>query len=115
MTSMSPNILESASRLSVVTRALKELKPDPKNPRNHSEKQIQQIAKSIETFGFNVPVLIDGQNRIIAGHGRFEAARLLKLGRIPTISLEHLTDAQIRAFMIADNRLTENASWDENL
>jgi DNA modification methylase len=101
--------------LSVVQKSIADLKTDPKNPRIHSEKQIRQIARSMETFGFNVPVLIDGQKQIIAGHGRVEAARLLKLQQIPTISLEHLTDSQIRAFMIADNRLTENATWDDTL
>ncbi|HEY3769615.1 MAG TPA: ParB/Srx family N-terminal domain-containing protein [Candidatus Angelobacter sp.] len=110
MTAMSSNILENSSVLSVVNRALKELRSDPKNPRIHSEKQIRQIARSMEIFGFNVPVLIDGQKQIIAGHGRVEAARLLKLQQIPTISLKHLTESQVRAFMIADNRLTENAT-----
>ncbi|MFL6387934.1 MAG: site-specific DNA-methyltransferase [Terriglobales bacterium] len=76
---------------------------------------MRQIASSIKTFGFNVPVLVDGQQRVIAGHGRIEAARLLGLESVPTISLEHLSEAQIRAFMIADNRLTENATWNQSL
>jgi DNA modification methylase len=105
----------NATALCVVNRPLKELLPDPKNPRVHSDKQLRQIASSIKTFGFNVPVLLDGQQRVIAGHGRIEAARLLGLEKVPTISLEHLTEAQIRAFMIADNRLTENATWNESL
>jgi ParB-like chromosome segregation protein Spo0J len=88
---------------------------DPQNPRHHSKKQVRQIARSIETFGFNVPVLIDGRGQLIAGHGRVLAARLLGMIQVPTIKLEHLTEAQLRAFMIADNRLTENSIWDEQL
>jgi ParB-like chromosome segregation protein Spo0J len=87
--------------LEIVYRPLESLKPDPKNPRLHSEKQLKQIAKSIEAFGFNVPVLIDAQASIIAGHGRVEAAKCLSIAKVPTIQLEHLTDAQKRAFMIA--------------
>jgi len=105
----------NSAALCVVNRPLKELQPDPENPRVHSDKQLRQVASSIKTFGFNVPVLIDGQQRVIAGHGRIEAARLLGLQSVPTISLEHLSAAQIRAFMIADNRLTENATWNQSL
>jgi DNA modification methylase len=91
------------------------LKPDPKNPRVHSEKQVQQIARSIEAFGFNVPLLVDAEMQVVAGHGRLQACQLLGITEVPTISLEHLTEAQARAFMIADNRLTENADWDDRL
>jgi DNA modification methylase len=91
------------------------LKPDPKNPRLHSEKQVQQIARSIEAFGFNVPLLVDAEMQVVAGHGRLQACQLLGITEVPTISLEHLTEAQARAFMIADNRLTENAAWDDGL
>jgi ParB-like chromosome segregation protein Spo0J len=91
------------------------LKPDPKNPRLHSEKQVQQIARSIEAFGFNVPLLVDAEMQVVAGHGRLQACQLLGITEVPTISLEHLTEAQARAFMIADNRLTENATWDDRL
>ncbi len=91
------------------------LKPDPKNPRIHSDKQIQQIARSIQTFGFNVPVLVDAGLHVIAGHGRLAAAQLLKLDHVPTIRLEHLSDAQMRAFMIADNRLNNISEWDDRL
>jgi DNA modification methylase len=102
-------------RLDVVSRQIAELTLDPKNPRVHSRQQIRQIARSIEVFGFNVPVLIDAQDGVIAGHGRVLAARKLGLREVPTICLAHLTETQRRAFQIADNRLTENASWDERL
>ena len=101
--------------LGVVYRPLSQLRLDPKNPRQHSPKQIRQIARSITTVGFNVPVLIDPQGQVIAGHGRILACQQLGWREVPTICLEHLTEAQARAFMIADNRLTENSSWDEPL
>ena len=103
------------TRIRVVYRALEELKLDPKNPRAHGAKQIRQIGHSIEAFGFNVPVLVDADSKVIAGHGRVLACRQLGWSEVPTISLEHLTEAQARAFMIADNRLTENSVWDDRL
>ena len=96
-------------------RPVRELKPRPGNPRAHSRAQIRQIARSIEEFGFNCPILIDKDDQIVAGHGRFEAARELGLSRVPTIRLEHLTEAQARAFMLADNRLAERSTWDREL
>jgi DNA modification methylase len=101
--------------LDVVLLPIERLKPDPTNPRQHSKKQIRQIADSIDSFGFNVPVLVDADLKVIAGHGRLLAARQLGFAEVPTISLEHLTPEQARAFAIADNRLTEIATWDENL
>jgi hypothetical protein len=92
-----------------------ELKPDPRNPRKHSRPQIRAIAKSIESFGFNAPILTDGQGRILAGHGRFEAAKLLELEHVPVIRLDELTEAQAKAFMLADNKLTDRSSWDDEL
>jgi DNA modification methylase len=91
------------------------LKPDPRNPRVHTDKQVRQIAQSIESFGFNVPLLIDDQQQVIAGHGRLMAARKLGRDTVPTIKLTHLTESQRMAFLIADNRLTENSTWDERL
>lgn len=91
------------------------LRPDPKNPRIHSDKQVRQIARSIQTFGFNVPVLVDENSQVIAGHGRLLAAQLLKMENVPAIRIEHLSEAQRRAFLIADNRLTEKSAWDERL
>jgi DNA modification methylase len=101
--------------LTIVSRPISELKFNSSNPRQHSRKQITQIAKSIATFGFNVPILVDSELKIIAGHGRALAAQELGLDEIPTISLDHLTDAQVRAFTIADNRLTETSSWNDRL
>src|SRR5262249_41832317 len=91
------------------------LLPYERNPRTHSKKQIEQIAASIREFGFTNPVLSDGERRIIAGHGRVAAAKLLGMDRVPTIRLEHLSEAQKRAYIIADNRLAELAGWDEAL
>ena len=86
-----------------------------KNPRTHSKKQIQQIADSIKQFGFTNPVLIDKHKKIVAGHGRVQAAKLLGIDRVETICLEYLTENEIRAYIIADNRLAENAGWDRGL
>ena len=89
--------------------------PHPQNPRKHSKKQIAQIAESIKTFGFKVPVLIDESNRLICGHGRVEACKLLGWEEMPAIRATDLNEEKIRAYMIADNRLTENSEWDEAL
>jgi hypothetical protein len=99
----------------VVYRRIDQLKPDPRNPRRHTAKQIRQIAESIRSFGFNVPILVDADHKVIAGHGRLLACRQLGRAEVPTIRLEHLSDAQARAFMVADNRLTEIAGWDDRL
>jgi DNA modification methylase len=103
------------SPLSIEYVSIERLKPDPKNARLHTAKQIRQIAQSIESFGFNVPLLIDRDLNVIAGHGRLLACKRLGWNEVPTIRLEHLSEAQKRAFMIADNRLTEIASWDDRL
>jgi DNA modification methylase len=101
--------------LTVTYRRIEELKPDPANPRRHSKKQTRQIVESIKAFGFNVPILIDRHGNIISGHGRWLACRDLGFTEVPTLRLDHLTPAQARAFMIADNRLTEIAVWDDQL
>lgn len=82
------------------------------NSRKHSEHQVQQIVNSIKEFGFTNPILIDENNQIIAGHCRLEAAKLLKLNAVPCIVLSHLTEAQKKAYVIADNKLALNADWD---
>src|SRR5215469_15376511 len=112
---MSTNIHASPAGLKIISRPLAELKPDPANPRRHSKKQIRQIAKSIKEFGFNVPVLVDAELKVIAGHGRVLACRELDIDEVATVCLEHLTPAQARAFTIADNKLAENATWDDRL
>ena len=89
--------------------SVRELRPHPNNARTHSRKQIQQIARSIEKFGFCNPVLVDDAKQIIAGHGRVEAAKLLGLETVPTCRLSHLNDAEKRAYILADNRLAEKA------
>ena len=91
------------------------LKPDPRNARTHSKKQVRQIAASIREFGFVNPVLIDEANLVIAGHGRLAAARLLSLETVPAIRLAHLSETQKRALVIVDNKLAENAGWNEEV
>lgn len=105
----------SSYKLDLHFLPISSLIPDPKNARLHQERHVRQLAKSIGTFGFNVPVLIDGQHQIIAGHGRVLAAQHLGWKEIPTITLEHLTPDQVRAYRIADNRLTDCSTWDEQL
>jgi ParB-like chromosome segregation protein Spo0J len=101
--------------LSIDYKALTDLKPYFKNARTHSKYQIRQIADSIRVFGFANPVLIDAENQIIAGHGRVEAAKFLNMEKVPTIRLEGLTQDQIRAYVIADNKLALNAGWDTEI
>ena len=91
------------------------LRPYARNARTHSPKQIAQIAASIREFGFNNPVLIDRDGEIIAGHGRVEAAKKLGLDTVPCVRLEHLTEAQKRAYILADNQLAEKAGWDREI
>src|SRR3979411_257997 len=86
-----------------------------KNPRTHSDGQVAQIAASIAEFGFNNPILVDTKAGIIAGHGRLLAARKLQLAEVPVIVLDHLTEAQQRAYILADNQLALNAGWDDTL
>jgi DNA modification methylase len=114
----SPNATTSAiskRSLQVTDIRIDTLAVDKENPRVHSKKQIRQIARSIQAFGFNVPILVDSQQRLIAGHGRLLAAKLLNLATIPAITLDGLTEDQVRAFVIADNKLTENGAWNNRL
>jgi DNA modification methylase len=94
---------------------IEKLIPWAKNPRTHSDAQVAQIAASIEEFGFNNPILVDTQAGIIAGHGRLLAAQRLGLEEVPVIVLDHLSEAQKRAYIIADNQLALNAGWNEDL
>lgn len=101
--------------LKVVYRAVSELIPYVRNARTHSDEQVARIAASIKEFGWTNPILIDGESGIIAGHGRVLAARKLGLEKVPTIELSGLTEAQKRAYIIADNRLALDAGWDEEM
>jgi DNA modification methylase len=107
--------VSTSGPLSIAYLPTDQLRPDPGNARQHSKKQIRQIARSIRTFGFNVPILIDRDGNVIAGHGRLAAAKHLGWSEVPTIRLDHLSEAQKKAFMIADNRLAEVAVWDDRL
>ena len=93
---------------------LADILPYAANARTHSDEQVEQIAASIREFGFNNPVLIDEQGTIIAGHGRVMASKRLGLSEVPTITLSHLSDAQRKAYILADNKLALNADWDES-
>lgn len=105
--------LTSHPRVEIVQRAT--LRPNPRNARTHSKKQINQIAASIRKFGFIVPIIIDDEGNIVAGHGRLEAAAELGLAQVPIIRVRFLTDADRRAFAIAENRIAELSGWDEAL
>lgn len=101
--------------LSIVYRNVDELKLDGRNPRKHTKKQIRKIAESVRVFGFNNPCLVDEQLCVISGHGRVAAAKLLRMSQVPTVSIAHLTDEQVRAFQVADNKIAEDATWDRKL
>src|ERR1700730_5063162 len=105
----------SARKLFVQLSPVGTIRPDPLNPRLHSPKQLRQLARSIRAFGVTASILFDRSRSVIAGHGRLEASKLLGMPEVPTISLDHLSAAQVRAFMIADNKLTDNSQWDEKL
>lgn len=101
--------------MEIIQRNINDLIPYARNSRTHDDGQVLQIAASIKEFGFTNPVLLDGNNGIIAGHGRVMAARKLNMDEVPCIELSHLTDTQKRAYIIADNKLALNAGWDEEL
>jgi ParB-like chromosome segregation protein Spo0J len=94
---------------------IKSLRSNPKNVRTHSKKQIRQIAESIRQFGFLNPLIVDDANMILAGYGRFQAARLERLTHVPVLRFNHLTESEKRAYAIADNRIAERAGWDRQL
>jgi len=99
----------------IIAVKIEDLKPYGKNARTHSEQQIGQIVESIREFGFTNPVLIDTKNGVIAGHARLQAARRLDMKEVPCIVLAGLTEAQKRAYVIADNQIALNSGWDEKL
>jgi DNA methylase/ParB-like nuclease domain len=104
--------LAASSQLSVTYRPIGELIPDPRNARIHPKRQIEQLKASIKEFGFTNPILADPEGRIIAGHGRLQAAKALEIAQVPTITLSGLSETQKRALRIADNKIALNASWD---
>jgi DNA modification methylase len=109
-------VAEATSRpLSVVYLTPESLIPDPRNARTHPKRQIEQIVASIRAFGFTNPVLVDPERKVIAGHGRLLAAKAMGLAEVPTITVAGLTDAQVRALRIADNKIALNAGWDLDL
>lgn len=89
--------------------------PYAKNARTHSDEQVAQIAGSIKEFGFNNPILVDKSGSIIAGHGRLLAARKLGMDKVPAVQLEHMTEAQRKAYVLADNRIALNSGWDTSM
>jgi DNA modification methylase len=99
-------------RLAVTYRAINDLIPDPRNARTHPKRQIDQLKASIEAFGFTNPILADPEGRIIAGHGRLQAARTMGFAEVPTITLSGLSETQKRALRIADSKIALNAGWD---
>lgn len=101
--------------LKIRERDVATLRPHPKNARTHAAKQLHQLAKSIETFGFTVPILVDDKDVILAGHGRVEAARSMGLRKVPTILISDLSEKQKRTYVIADNRLAQLSGWDPEL
>jgi ParB-like chromosome segregation protein Spo0J len=88
---------------------------NPRNPRQHSQKQVRQIADSIQEFGFIAPIVVDDRSEVIVGHGRVLAAKHLRMNEVPVIEVRHLSPAQLKALRIADNKLALNAHWDERL
>ena len=103
------------TELSIAYSTIDSLHPYTRNARTHTKHQLRQIAESIRLFGFTNPILVDSTDRIIAGHGRVEAAKILGMSQVPTIRLENLNEDQIRAYIIADNKLAENAGWDKSI
>lgn len=101
--------------MQVITRKTEDLIPYINNARTHSDSQVLQIISSIKEFGFTNPVLTDGKDGIIAGHGRVMAAKKMGLEEVPTIELSHLSPAQKKAYILADNRLAELSGWDSEM
>jgi DNA modification methylase len=106
-----PNDKSTHRQISFI--AIADLIPAPHNARKHSRHQVRAIARSIEAFGFNAPILIDRNRQIVAGHGRYEAAKMLGLAQVPVVFLGHLTEIQAKAYQLADNKLTDRSSWDD--
>lgn len=110
-----PHPFDHLSKLQVEYLDIDKLRPSPDNARTHSPQQIRQIERSVTEFGFTNPLLVDGAGLILAGHGRVEAAKRLGFSRVPVIRISHLSIAQKRAYIIADNKLAEKAGWDRDI
>ena len=102
-------------KLKIEYRKVSELLPYARNARTHSDEQVSQLAASIKEFGFNNPVAIDADGMILCGHGRVMAAQKLHMAEVPTVCLSHLSDTQVKAYILADNKLALNAGWDNDL
>lgn len=100
--------------MNVIYKNIKELKPYKKNAKKHNKEQVEQIANSIKEFGFTQPVIIDKNNCVVAGHGRILGAKKAGLKKVPTVCLEELTEEQIKAYRLVDNKLNES-EWEYNL
>lgn len=105
----------TSQALKIQYQPIEELTPYQNNARTHSRRQVKQIAKSIERFGFTNPILISDDGGIIAGHGRVRAAQLLGMSKVPVVKLSHLSEAERQAYVLADNKLALNAGWDEDM
>lgn len=101
-------------KLNIVYRQIKDLKPYKKNAKKHNKEQVGQIANSIKKFGFTQPVIVDKNNIVVAGHGRILGAKKAGLKSVPTVCLEDLTEEQIKAYRLVDNKLNES-EWDSDL
>ena len=99
--------------IQVVYRHLSDLTPDPQNPRNHKDHQINSLVRSIKALGFNIPLAVDASGKILCGHARYLAAKKMGMTEVPVIRLDHLNEQQARAFMLADNKLSEMSTWNE--
>jgi hypothetical protein len=107
-------VMANSKKVSTITLlSTSALTPHPNNPRKHTLKQMRALSVSMDTFGFNAPILIDKNRQIVAGHGRFEAAKLLGYSEVPVVSLDHLSPEKAKAYMLADNQLTDRSSWDD--
>ena len=104
--------MKNNKKLQINYLAIDTIYPSENNPRLHSDEQIAILQKSISKFGFNVPILINSENKVICGHGRLEAAKRNGLKEVPTIPIEGLTDSEIEAFKIADNQISTLSTWD---
>ena len=104
--------MNKTNKLNIKYKPIKELKPYKKNAKKHDKKQVEQIANSIKEFGFTQPVIIDSNNEVVAGHGRILGAKKAGLKEVPTVCLEELTEEQIKAYRLVDNKLNES-EWDK--